>query len=314
MNSDDKLVRILHNKFYFRAMFYMVGDVNRQRGIMSERIAFSNVELGDRQIIAVQKVGQRALEIAEERYCSGFPDYKGGIIKKLGHNNARHNRRVGDDAARLVDVQGFSTGIRQLARVAGYAHDLRQLTGRGNDERESAEWVEKHLRDTQQLPGWMAELAAKAIWGTLPLFENGRLVDQTANRMEFASRDEELFVKGLASADLSELYTPFGPYVAHMLYAQHRGKEPGETPDMSGLLEFQQKQVIFLDEYEYPIPEARFIFATHEAEVRKYVELVCYQLESGEITTWDQLIAQDIAFMNDPYGDFSRQKLELVTL
>jgi len=266
-------------------------------------------KLAASQAQVLEEIGQKALAISKERYSSGFPDFRGGSIKKLGHNNARHNRRTGDDGARLARMMGLSAGMQELQRIAGYAHDFCQLKGRGHDERESAEWLEKHLLQTHQFPEWVAKLAAKAILGTLPLFHNGQLVDQTANHMDFATRDEELFIKTLASADLSELYTPFGPYEAHMLYVQISGKEPGETPGMSELLEFQRKQIELLDSYKYPLPEARILFATHEAETRQYARFVYRQLERGELT-WARLLSQDLAFMDNPYQDFDKFRHE----
>lgn len=279
---------------------------------MSERLLLDRFEFDTKQLEIVRGVGHCALTIASDRYSNGFPDYQGGDIRKLGHNNGRHGLMTGNDAARLARHLGLSPAEQELERTAGYAHDLRQLTGRGNDERESAEWIEEQLEKSGVVPSAASKLAALAILGTLPIFEDGRLVDQTANRLAFDSKRDELFVKALASGDTGELYTPFGPYSAHMLYGQRAGVEPGEAPDMKDLLEFQAKQVLFLDNYHYPIPEAKKLFATHRAQVMEYVQYVYGQLERGEIETWQQLIDQDIAFMNDPDGIFTRDKYDLV--
>jgi hypothetical protein len=279
---------------------------------MSERLLANSFEFDERQTEVVRDIGHSALLLATDRYSSGYPNYRGGDIRKLGHNNARHGLMTGNDAARLANFMGLSPSEQELERAAGYAHDLRQLTGRGNDEKESAEWIESRLDESGIIPPAAAKLAARAILGTLPIFENGRLVDQTANRLAFASKRDELFVKVLASGDTGELYTPFGPYSAHMLYGQRVGAEPGDIPDMTELLAFQAKQILLLESYRYPIPEAAKLFATHHTQVMEYVQRVYGQLERGEIETWQQLIDQDIAFMHDPDGNLMRDMYEIV--
>lgn len=261
------------------------------------------------QLNAVREVGNLALTIATERYGSGFPDYTGGRIRKLGFNNARHNRKVGDNAARLCNYLGFSELEQELARASGYAHDIRQLTGRGSDEAESATWVKRALLKTGVVDAKMAELAGLAISGTLPLLQNGRVVSQTANHLDFISGEQELFVKAIASADLSETYTPAGPYLAHMLYGQQLGCSADEKPPLGQLLSFQNKQLAFLETYRYPLYEARLLFATHAREVAEYMRCVLDQLQRGEIATWAQLLEQDIAFM---YSRGSNRKFSQV--
>lgn len=56
----------------------------------------------------LQTIGDQALRTSRRRYSSGFPHYQGGVISKLGFNNARHSRVVGDNAARLARFVGLS--------------------------------------------------------------------------------------------------------------------------------------------------------------------------------------------------------------
>lgn len=276
---------------------------------MSNLLLFNRHEWTTRQLNALREVGTLALTIATERYGSGFPDYKGGKIKKLGFNNARHNRKVGDNAAYLCNYLGFSKRDQELARTVGYAHDIRQLTGRGNDEAESAEWIEKQLLQKGIVDSQMAELAGWAIRGTLPLLRDGQVIGQTASHLNFVSGTEELFVKAIASADLSEIYKPTGPYLAHMLYCQQMGCQADEAAPLGRLLKFQDKQIAFLRTYRYPLPEAKLLFATHAREVIEYVQHVSDQLRRGKIETWTQLLEQDISFMNR-YGQASYSQVE----
>lgn len=270
---------------------------------MSERVASGSFELGPKNTEIVRRVGEHALEISEAHYCSGFPEFRGGSVKKLAYHNARHNRSVGDGAFLLGEQLGLSPSERELARTAGYAHDLVQLKGRGNDERESAEWVEKQLRDGGIEPA-AAKLAGLAILGTLPIFENndynGRVIGQTANSMEFASKRDELFVKSVAAADLGELYTPMGPLNGHLLYAQRHNAAPGAAPDMAELVAFQENQAKFLNHYQYPLAEANEVLATHRPQVIRYAEHVLERLKDGTITTWDEVMALDKAFLANP--------------
>ena len=267
---------------------------------MNSSLLLDRFTFDDRQLEAVCQVGHHGLAIATERYGSGFPEYRGGTVRKLGFNNGRHGRTVGNDAARLGAVLGFSKTTQELLRTTGFVHDIRQQR-RGDDERESAEWIERQLCETGVIPHDAARLSAMAILGTLPLFDSGgRLIDQTANRMEFSCTYDELFVKAIASADLGEVYTPIGPYSSHMLYAQRMGVDAGEVPDAGNLLDFQAQQILFLEDYRYPLLEAHHLFATHHSEVIRYAHYVYAQLIHGEIETWQQLIDQDLTFMSDP--------------
>lgn len=266
---------------------------------MSERLS-KGLEFDKEQTQAVRQIGQRALDIAQSRYCSGFPDYRGGGIRKLGYNNARHDRMVGEDSVRLGERVGLSTGEQQLIRAAGYAHDLRQLRGRGADERESAEWIEEQLNGRRLFTPATAKMASMAILGTQPIFKDDRIVGQQVDQMKFDSKRDELFAKTLVSADLAELYTPMGPYLSHRLYAQRQGLGINETPQLDDLLEFQGKQIPFLENYRYPLREAESVFASHKRQVINYVKTVYEQLQRGDIATWQQLLAQDKEFMRRP--------------
>lgn len=273
---------------------------------MSERLMNTLVEFDKEQTQAVQKIGRKALDIAEERYCSGFPYYRGGQIRKLGYNNARHDRMVGDGSAQLGAYIGFSPAEQELARTTGYAHDIVQLKGRGTDERESAEWIEKQFRDHKSLPPVAARMASVAIIATEPIFENGAIVGQRVDRMDFDSKAHELFAKDIVSADLGELYTPMGPYLSHRLYGQRQDLDATATPDMSDLYEFQGKQILFLEGYRYPLAEANEVFVTHRQRVIEYAYFVYERLKQGEIPSWEHLMAFDVGFMHDPTQSFTQ--------
>ncbi|HEU5122133.1 MAG TPA: hypothetical protein VFT59_04760 [Candidatus Saccharimonadales bacterium] len=272
---------------------------------MSERITSGSFEFDQNQVVAMREIGQQALGISEDHFCSGFPDFRGGRIRRLGHNNARHNYQVGNHAVLVMAEVGLDSSEQETGRTTGYTHDLVQLKGRGTDERESAEWIEEQIINRGIFPSAVAKLASKAIIGTEPLFDedgpiHGRVIGQTAQFLDYDSKREELFVKSVASADLGELYTPFGPYASHMLYLQRQGRDISDTPDMGDLINFQGKQTIFLDTYRYPIPEAEGVLATHRRQVQNYANFVYQQLREERLESWEQLIQQDLQFMHNP--------------
>lgn len=266
---------------------------------MSERMTPGAIEFDKKQTADVRKIGEYALRISEQNYCSGYPDFRGGEIRKLLYHNARHNRTVGDYAIRMAMKVELSSSEGELAKASGYAHDIVQLGGRGKDERESAEWIEGQLLE-KGLPKEVAVSAYKAIWGTLPIFENGLLIDQTANRQEYDSKRDELLAKSVASADLGHLFTPEGLYLSHLLYAQIQGALPGETPDLANLEAFAKGHVEFISSYAYPLKEAEAVLATHKKQVMRFAGHIADKLESGDIASWDELLERDRAFMNNP--------------
>ncbi len=266
---------------------------------MSERLASSPFEYGQKQIKVVQEVGHTALAIVNNAYGTGFPDFCAGELS-LGNHNGHHGFSVGEDTARLNEAEGFNSFGIELGRSTGNAHDLVQKKGRGIDEGESAEWAEENLRRRGISPV-AAKLAGAAILGTQPLFDQDGLSDQTVNHMEFDSKFAEVFAKSVASADLGELFTPLGPLLAHKLYGEIQGVGALDTPEIDGLTEFSRKQVVLNNRYQYPLgSRAEKLFATHKAQVMRYMEFVYDQCLRGDLESWDQLMAQDEAFRCNP--------------
>ncbi len=248
----------------------------------------------------IEEVGQIALRTARERYSSGFPDFEGGSERKLGHNNERHNFIMGRDAARLLGRLGFSAFDQRLGRTTGETHDRDQLNGRGIDEYKSGAWLEEQLQGIG-VPERYARRSALAVLGTEPLFTpQGVVMDQMVNYLEFDSAEDELWAKAVVSADLSELYSPFGPYASHRLYVQIQELDATEVPPMKDFVTFLGKQVEMLADYEYPLEEADDMFATHRHQVCNYAEFVYERARDGKIEDWQQVTDWDLRFMNNP--------------
>lgn len=282
---------------------------------MSERLAPNPFDFNQAQVKALRKIGSNALELSRDRYCSGFPVYQGGVVvefdysggseQKLGFNNSFHNYMVGKGGAAVAEKVGLSRSLQELAEAAGNTHDLRQLWGRGADERDSAEWFEERVIEARLFDGAVGKIGAKAILGTQPLFDSdgpikGKVIGQMAQQLKYNSKEEELCVKSLASADFGTVYTPYGPYLGNQLYVQRQGLNAGQTPDMTDFLQFYEKQVSFIEGHRYLLPEAEKVLATHRPQVIRYTNFVANQLRQGKIESWQQLRAQDLAFMRNP--------------
>ncbi|HEX8762355.1 MAG TPA: hypothetical protein VF733_01215 [Candidatus Saccharimonadales bacterium] len=248
----------------------------------------------------LHEVGQRALEISADRYSSGWPNYQGGTELKLGHNNARHNRMMGYNAARLLGHLGFGELDQTVGRIIGEAHDIQQLKGRGEDERISAEWLEREFRNVN-VDVDVARRSARVILGTLPLFDaDGNLVNQTINMMEFESAADEEFSKAVVSADLSELYTPFQPLICVGLYMQKHRLDVDQTPPLTELRDFMAANLRLLTNYTYPHQQAEAVFATHKYEALRYASFIFDQANNDRIEDWEHVRSAAQYFWRQP--------------
>lgn len=267
---------------------------------MSERMSSGLIEYGPKKLQIVRDIGQAALTTVQARYGSGYPNYCAGELS-LGNHNRHHSFKVGENSAKLAEDQGLTAFATELSRTTGNAHDIVQRKGRGVDESESADWLEQELRRQGIAPDALT-VARAAILGTQPRFDQeGIMVDQQVNHMEFESIFAERFAKVVASADLGELFTPLGPLLAHKLYAEIQGVGALDSPSMDDFTEFSRKQLVFVDRYQYPLGNcAEQLFATHKKQVIRYFEYVYDQCLSGALDSWEQLMRQDKAFISNP--------------
>lgn len=250
---------------------------------------------------ALQLIARAALDTVDSRYGAGYPGYtEGSLGTDLAYHNGHHGRHVGDNSDRTAVASGFSPAVSKLSHVTGNAHDIVQLLGRGRDEEASAEWLTLKLQELGFAKG-IAMIGGLAILGTEPIFERNRIIGQKATRLVYPSRESEQVALSVASGDFGEVYTPQGPLLGHKLWQEMQGVKPQAEPifKREKLIAFQKNQIDLFDTYRYPLPAARHVLATHEPQVRAYAELVLQQLETGDIVSWQQLIAQDLAFMHE---------------
>lgn len=249
------------------------------------------------QIQEAEQIGMNALELVEEQFGSGYPEYNGGEGGGLAYHNRHHSQAVLQGTEAMGHALGLSRTEIVIGRIAAAAHDIVQLKQRGIMEQESADWLKEQMERTKVFPEFAVAIGSLAILGTEPIFEGGRLTGQVATTQSYPSRSAELVSKSVACADLGELFSPEGPLLGHDLYKEINGVSQVGEPPMDALINFQRGQVSLTENYKYPHPEGERVFGALRGEVAAYSAQVLGQLEQGDIETWDQLIAQDHAFM-----------------
>ena len=191
---------------------------------------------------------------------------------------------------------GLGEEENTIAQTAGYAHDLKQLMGRGKDEAESAAWLEQKLR-RKDIDNRHIKMGTLAIKGTEPIFQGKKIVGQKATQLNYPDKEAEKVGLSVASGDFGELYTPQGPYLAHQLFREIKGMPHENAIPFEDMAAFQQGQVELLEGYKYPLRRAETLLATHKRQVMRYSQDTLQKLEQGTIETWDDLLARDKAFL-----------------
>jgi hypothetical protein len=249
------------------------------------------------QSAQLEKAGNDALEVVDRTYGDGYPRNRRHGSHELAYHNGHHAREVGGTAFKLCTLLDMDSLACDTARTAGYAHDLVQLKGRGTDERESAQWLERELGRREIVNPALRTMGALAIVGTEPLFAGGKLVGQKATELKYPTREAELMAKSVASADLGELYQPQGPLLSHQLFREINGMAKPDRLDMDKLTGFQRNQVELLERYRYPLPKAQRTLTRRKSQVVAYSTGLLRQLEAGAFETWNEVIERDRAFI-----------------
>ena len=248
------------------------------------------------QNLEIETITNTALTEVETKYGSGFPTYTGGEQDGLSYHNRYHTESVYTGAVLMSQALGLSPADQALAGAAAAAHDIVQGKPRGVMEQESAEWLTVRLEARGLYGAADIEAARLAILATEPDFANGTAISR-ANELVYPSRTAEGIAFSVASADFSKLLTPIGVRLAHDVYKEIKGVSQNETPDFVDVLEYQRKQVIFVENFRFPHPLAEQLFGGLRSEVTDFTVDLVGRLESGEIENWRQLMAADDAFI-----------------
>ena len=248
-------------------------------------------------IEAARRIGCAALDTIDLVYGSGYPAWESGFID-LAYHNGRHARSVAKATVQMAAALDLSPSATAIGEAAALAHDENQLDGRGVDEERSAQWLEAQMRAYKHVfTPLQIEIGKLGIKGTEPIFdENMRIIGQRADFLEYPTKEAEYVAKSVVCGDFGVLFQPDGPLSSHLLFREIQKVKSAEEPKVEDGIAFQQGQMELLDTYSYPLPEANDILATHRSEVTAYSQQVLDQLERGDITSWAQLIEQDIAF------------------
>jgi len=262
---------------------------------MSEQL--HNLTLNADQMAAVTELGNETLQTMDARYGTGFPHFEGGAEANLGYHNGYHARTVAEDGVKVGEALGFSAAELVTTDLAGKGHDIVQLKPRGIMESESAAWLINKMAE-RGLPSVMAEAGALAILGTEPVFEDGKLVGQVATRQDYPTKSAERVGLAVGSGDFGRMLSPIGPLLSHRLYQQIKGCAPGQNPPMGEDFErFLAAQTTLREHYRFPLAAAEQILGKHRSRVITYGEEILRQVQRGDLESWEQLQAQDLAFM-----------------
>lgn len=243
-----------------------------------------------------RRVVSRAFHYIDGNYGTG----QSTVVSPYYYHNGLHTRLACEDFAVLRDTLGLTPAEFLLGVTAMAAHDVIKTFGResGQDEAESADWLESQL---ETLPG-ASQLAITtgrlAVIGTTPRFQNGTIVQRAVEQV-YPTKRAELIAHGVAGADVGRLFTPQGPWLSHLLYQEMQAANDGSKTAIDELLPFQNSQIEFLVNYAYPSRDIENSLATHKAPVIRYLSELSRMLEAGSIESWDELAALDQAFANN---------------
>lgn len=262
---------------------------------MSEQL--QNLTLNAEQLAAVADLGRETLQTMDARYGSGFPHFEGGSEANLGYHNGYHARTVDEDSFKVGQALGFWPAELLTVGLAAKAHDVIQLKQRGVMEAESAAWLtEKMAR--RRLPAVMAQASALAILGTEPVFEDGQLVGQVATQQDYPTKSAERVGLAVGCGDFGRVLSPSGPLLSHRLYQQIKGCTPDQVPPLGEeFARFLTAQTTLRENYRFPLSIAEQILGKHRRQVIAYGEELLRQVQRGDLESWQQLEAQDLAFM-----------------
>lgn len=263
--------------------------------------AFELQELNPEQSAAMLDISNRAGQLMEQRWGSGFPEFTKGEIDTLPYHNLSHAETHARASAKIVEKLGFPQPYVALAELTGRSHDIDQGLGRGKDEASSANWLGTELRKTNLFPESFIQMAEMGIVGTEPVFdEKGVPVGQVATEQEYPDEITEKFAKAIACGDFAHLYSPAGPYLAQMLYCEINKLDPqakGKIEDIDKVIGWFKGNVGLLANFKFALPEAEEILTANKVAVQAHNDQLVANLTGGEITTWEQLTNANLGFM-----------------
>lgn len=261
----------------------------------------SVITLTDEQMEQADYIADLALSEVIRKYGTGYPLFEGGVERTLHYHGGWHTTAVIEGSSDVARRVGLSYGAQAVVKMAAAAHDIIQLQGAGNNERLSADWLERMMRKFS-----FSELAIKAgrlaILGTQPIMNGNVPIGQAATRQKYESKEARLIALCVAAGDFASLYYRDGPAQAEALFRELNQdlKSINEEEYLSRRLDFQIGQLELVRSYRYPLAEAEHLFAGDGRRERmiEYVQKVLEGLDSGIITV-SQLDQMDSQFASE---------------
>lgn len=217
------------------------------------------------------------------------------------YHNGIHSRFVLADTLRACDVLELSGLAKDIAGVAAAHHDaVFDLDGttNGRNEEESTEIYKQTLERVGITQKLFYEYGRLAIVGTI-VDQSESLHKQKATEQEYPSKLAERIALATAAGDMGRIFAPEGPLLGHGYHKELTTGASGIKPAIDeALLKFQRQQILLLrGNYVYPNLDLARAFTTHRQEVCDYADQVYADLQAGNISSWDELIASDLDFM-----------------
>jgi len=241
-------------------------------------------------------IGQHSLAEVTRRYGSGIPLREDGAIQTLLFHNRRHTLAVAAGTKLMVRVLDGTEAEAEVGEKAALAHDVKQLGGRGKNERESAEWFGKLARRWTTYSEKLITAGEVAIEHTELTFIDGRPV-QRASLQEYATAQEARMSLGMSCGDMSELYSPAGPLLGHYHCKELAGASWNDPVPWETVVEAQTEQASFVSTYEFPHSMGEAFFGHLRGAVIDYTVQLETDMLAGTIETMEQVINRDVAFM-----------------
>lgn len=214
----------------------------------------------------------------------------------LYYHNGDHTRMVIDDTLLLSEGLGLTSMETNIAVMAASNHDIEQdLVELGANESASRRLLEEEL---SKLGFSRVAIMAGglAITGTTPRFEDGTIVQRAVEQC-YPTKRAELIAHAVAGADVGRLFGSFGPLLSHKLFLELQTKN--QIPvTIQELIKFQNNQIDFLENYQYPTKEIENLLSTNRAGAIKHIIKLIRNLESGQIAKFEEVIQQDLEFIH----------------
>lgn len=246
---------------------------------------------------AMGSAGQQALASMEKRYGSGHPMYHPGTEATYTYHGANHGAEVGEGAALMAEALILPAEYQALAKAAGQAHDAILTDGcgvklpRGDMELQTATFFGELLEE-QQVPAPYIKAGELAILGTRPCFdEQGSLIGQAVEHMEFPDSNAASTALCVASADLVGTFSIQGPIQGLNLYKEDHGYSAGQQIpfDKEGLERFYQNQITFMEGFTFPHPLGDDLFGSHRGAIIEHYEETLEAITQGDIHSIEEL-------------------------